>query len=149
MRRRVPVVLQMGARECGAACLAMILRHHGREITLEECRERLSVGRDGSSAAAILAAARGYGLRARAFSASDPEDLRQGAPHRLGLGQTHDALARRIEVETVAARARHEYAQRRSVAPRPGYCWPRAAARDQAGLAAVGARDGPRPGPSR
>lgn len=76
MRRRVPVVLQMGARECGAACLAMILRHHGREVTLEECRERLSVGRDGSSAPAILAAARGYGMKARAFSAADPADLR-------------------------------------------------------------------------
>ncbi|MFL6289597.1 MAG: peptidase domain-containing ABC transporter [Thermoanaerobaculia bacterium] len=72
----MPVVLQMGARECGAACLAMILRHHGRQVTLEECRERLSVGRDGSSAAAILAAARGYGMRARAFSAADPADLR-------------------------------------------------------------------------
>lgn len=70
------MVLQMGARECGAACLAMILRYHGRQVSLEECRERLSVGRDGSTAAAIAAAARSYGLRVKAYSVAEPADLR-------------------------------------------------------------------------
>ncbi|HEY4572619.1 MAG TPA: cysteine peptidase family C39 domain-containing protein, partial [Thermoanaerobaculia bacterium] len=72
----MPVVLQLGARECGAACLAMILRYHGREVSLEECRERLSIGRDGSSAPAIAAAARACGLRVRIFSVAEPADLR-------------------------------------------------------------------------
>ncbi len=76
MRRRVPVVLQLGARECGAACLAMILRYHGREVSLEECRERLSVGRDGSSALTIATAARSYGLRVRSYTVAEPSDLR-------------------------------------------------------------------------
>ncbi|HYO14890.1 MAG TPA: peptidase domain-containing ABC transporter [Thermoanaerobaculia bacterium] len=76
MRRRVPVLLQLGARECGAACLAMILRYHGRQVTVAECRERLSIGRDGSSLGAIAAAARSFGLRTKAY-AVEPADLRQ------------------------------------------------------------------------
>ena len=34
-RRSVPVILQMSAAECGAACLAMILGYHGRPTRLE------------------------------------------------------------------------------------------------------------------
>ena len=61
--RRTPLVLQMEAAECGAACLAMTLARHGRWIALEEARERCGASRDGVSAAGLCAAARSYGLR--------------------------------------------------------------------------------------
>ena len=74
-RRRVPVILQMSAVECGAACLAMILSHAlHRKVRLSECRGRLSVGRDGVTAHALADAARAYGLRVRALSL-EPADL--------------------------------------------------------------------------
>jgi ATP-binding cassette subfamily B protein len=66
--RRIPVVLQMNWVECGAACLAMILSHFGRKTRLEECRAKCDPGRNGLTARTILAAAREFGLRARAYS---------------------------------------------------------------------------------
>ncbi len=67
-RRRVPCLTQMSAIECGAACLAMILRYYGRKTSISEIRERYGVGRDGLSALSIVKAARNYGLRVRAIS---------------------------------------------------------------------------------
>ncbi len=67
-RRRVPVLQQLSAVECGAACLAMILNYHGRKTTIAEVRETCSLGRDGLSGLTIVRASRGYGLRVRAYS---------------------------------------------------------------------------------
>jgi ATP-binding cassette, subfamily B, bacterial len=72
-RRRIPVVLQMNSVECGAACLAMILGYFGRKTSLAECRERCAPGRDGLTAQTLAKAARGYGLRVRAFSLEPAE----------------------------------------------------------------------------
>ncbi|MEU7898594.1 peptidase domain-containing ABC transporter [Nonomuraea sp. NPDC049152] len=74
MLRRPPVLLQNNDTECGAACLAMVLCHHGQRTTLQQVAERLQVGRDGLSAKAIVDGARDHGLKARAFSLA-PEDL--------------------------------------------------------------------------
>jgi ATP-binding cassette subfamily B protein len=72
-RRRVPVLLQLNAVECGAACLAMILNYHGRKTRVAECRETCGVGRDGATAHTISKAARSYGLRVKAFSLEPPD----------------------------------------------------------------------------
>jgi ATP-binding cassette, subfamily B, bacterial len=74
-RRRVPVLLQLSAVECGAACLAMILSYFGRQVRVAECRECLGIGRDGATAQAIVKAARHYGLRVKTFSL-EPAALR-------------------------------------------------------------------------
>ena len=65
-QRRIPVVLQLTADECGAACLAMVLAYHGRPAPLEELRVLASVGgRDGANARSLLDAAAHYGLSGR------------------------------------------------------------------------------------
>jgi len=81
-RRRVPVVLQMEAVECGAASLTMILAHYGKYVALEAVRTMCGVTRDGASAMNIVRAARHYGLEARGRR-MEPDDVR--ALHRPAI----------------------------------------------------------------
>ncbi|MCR5672296.1 MAG: NHLP family bacteriocin export ABC transporter peptidase/permease/ATPase subunit [Lachnospiraceae bacterium] len=64
---KVPVVMQMEALECGAACLCMILAYYEKWISLEQVRADCGVSRDGSNAANMLKAARNYGLKAEGY----------------------------------------------------------------------------------
>src|SRR5262249_42091119 len=63
--RRIPVVQQLAATECGAACLTMVLAYHGKSVPLEDVRETCSVNRDGVNALTLLNAGSFYGLRGR------------------------------------------------------------------------------------
>ncbi len=73
---KVPVVMQMEALECGAACLAMILAYHGRWVPLEQIRSDCGISRDGSNARNILRAARAYGLDAAGYR-FETEDIKK------------------------------------------------------------------------
>ena len=73
---RVPVIMQMEASECGAACLAMVLAHYGKWLPIEEIRARCDISRDGSTARNILRAGRNLGLTASGYKL-EPEQLRE------------------------------------------------------------------------
>ena len=72
--KRVPMVMQMEALECGAAALSMILAYYGKWIPLEQVREACGVSRDGTSAKSLIVAARNYGLEAHGYRVN-PEGL--------------------------------------------------------------------------
>lgn len=61
----VRVVTQDGLTDCGAACLTMILGHHGHRRSVSDVADAMGAGRDGASALALVQAAREYGLVAR------------------------------------------------------------------------------------
>lgn len=64
---KTPTVFQMEATECGAASLAMIFSHFGKEIPLEQMRIETGVSRDGSKASNLVAAAKRLGLDAQGY----------------------------------------------------------------------------------
>lgn len=68
--KKVPVILQMEALECGAASLAMILAYYKKYVTLEQLRSDCNVSRDGSTAKYINLAARHHGLEAAGYRMS-------------------------------------------------------------------------------
>ena len=72
---KVPVIIQMEALECGAACLAMIMAYYDKWVPLEQVRVDCGVSRDGSNAKNMLVAARNYGFEAKGYRL-EPNELR-------------------------------------------------------------------------
>ena len=64
---KVPIIMQMEALECGAACLCMVMAYHGKWLPLEQLREECGVSRDGSKASSLVIVARAHGLKAQGY----------------------------------------------------------------------------------
>lgn len=75
---KVPVIMQLEALECGAACLAMTAAYYGLWLPLEQVRSDCGVSRDGSSAKNIILAARNYGMTAGGYRYEPEELVREG-----------------------------------------------------------------------
>jgi len=68
--RRFAVVEQIDMMDCGAACLSMVCRHFGRDVSLALIRRLCHVSQDGTSLRALCHAATELGLAARSVKAS-------------------------------------------------------------------------------
>ncbi|MFV8756401.1 peptidase domain-containing ABC transporter [Nannocystaceae bacterium ST9] len=87
--RRVPFVQQMQDADCSAACLAMVLGHHGRKVRLGTVQEAVGVDRNGTDGAALLRAAESFGLRGRGLSLEFDEIDQLGPAAILHWGFNH------------------------------------------------------------
>jgi ATP-binding cassette subfamily B protein len=68
--RRMRFVRQIDEMDCGAASLAMIARHFGRDVPLARIRQLVNTGLDGTSLRSICTAGEELGLAARSVKAS-------------------------------------------------------------------------------
>jgi len=75
-RRRVPLLYQTEATECGIACLAMIASFHGHGVDVATLRRRFSVSMHGTTLAALIDFAHRLELETRAVRL-DIADLRR------------------------------------------------------------------------
>ncbi len=73
---RVPLVMQLEAAECGAACLSMVMASYGRWISLEELRMECGVSRDGSRAGNLVRAARNNGMECHGYKVETMGELK-------------------------------------------------------------------------
>ena len=64
---KVPVIMQMEALECGAACLAMVLAYYHKWVPLEQVRLDCGVSRDGSSMKNVFLAGQNYGMEVHGY----------------------------------------------------------------------------------
>src|SRR5947207_3820398 len=64
-RRRLPVIFQTEAAECGLACLAMVANYHGNRIDLPALRRRFSISLRGTTLAHIIRFAASLELQGR------------------------------------------------------------------------------------
>ena len=75
---KVPMVMQMEAMECGAACLAMVLAYYGKWIPLSQLRKLCGISRDGAKLSTVAKTARSLGLNAQGYR-YDTQDFLQKA----------------------------------------------------------------------
>jgi ATP-binding cassette subfamily B protein RaxB len=64
-RRRLPMLLQTEAAECGLACLAMVSSYWGHRIDLANMRRRFSVSLKGATLKGLMSMAKALALRSR------------------------------------------------------------------------------------
>lgn len=65
--KKVPIIMQLEALECGAACLCMVAAYYKKWIPLTQVRSDCGVSRDGSIAKNVLNAGRSYGFEASGY----------------------------------------------------------------------------------
>src|ERR1700722_3573755 len=63
--RRMPVILQTEAAECGLACLAMIASYHDHHTNLPALRQKFSVSLKGTTLARLIEIAHALGMQSR------------------------------------------------------------------------------------
>lgn len=95
MKWRVPVILQLNAVECGAACLAMVLSHHGRRTSTSELTDLFDTGRDGANARHLADAAQRFGLEVKAFTVETEQLERMPLPAILHWDFNHFVVLER------------------------------------------------------
>jgi ATP-binding cassette subfamily B protein len=88
-RPRFPYLRQLDEMDCGAACVAMICRHFGREVAPSHIRMAVGTGADGTSLRGLQRGGQHVGLEMRAIKASKERLAQLPLPAILHWGGNH------------------------------------------------------------
>ncbi len=86
--RKRPFVAQHEQMDCGSACLSMVLKFHGKKISIARLRDSLNISTAGSSLSDMQRTAVAYGLEAMAIE-TDAESLLKFQTPFISLNQNH------------------------------------------------------------
>jgi ABC-type bacteriocin/lantibiotic exporter with double-glycine peptidase domain/CRP-like cAMP-binding protein len=100
-RRRFPHVRQLDEMDCGAACVAMICRHFGREVAASHIRMAVGTGVDGTSLRGLQRGGEHVGLEMRAIKVSKERLDQLPLPAIIHWGGNHWVVLYAIENDRV------------------------------------------------
>lgn len=95
-RRRLPVVLQSEAAECGLACLAMVAAYWGHRTDLAGLRERFAISLKGATLKGLIAMAQALQLQARPLKLELAELRELQLPCVLHWDMNHFVVLQRV-----------------------------------------------------
>lgn len=75
MKKKIPVVKQVGQTECGLACCTMVLNYYDSKVNISDLQKELDVGRDGLSIGQMKNFLIGKGLDARVYKVPNLNNL--------------------------------------------------------------------------
>lgn len=98
-RRRPPFphVRQIDEMDCGAACVAMVCRHFGREVAASHIRMAVGTGADGTSLRGLQRGGEHVGLQMRAIKASQEHLEELPLPAIIHWGGNHWVVLYAVE----------------------------------------------------
>ena len=99
--RRLPVMLQTEAAECGVACLAMVANFHGHDVDLAGLRRRFSTSLKGATLARLMAMAGQLGLTCRPLKLELEELAQLKTPCVLHWDLNHFVVLKRVGKRSV------------------------------------------------
>ena len=65
--KKVPLLLQAEASECGLACLAMVASHYGHHTTMNQARQRFGLSNQGVNLQQLISLSQRMGLQSRSL----------------------------------------------------------------------------------
>jgi len=99
--KRVPIILQAEAAECGLACVGMVAAYHGHHSDMVSLRRRFPISLRGVTLKSMVEIASRLGLGSRALRC-EPDDLRElRLPAILHWNMNHFVVLRKVSASRV------------------------------------------------